>query len=171
MVAFDVSPCIPLACCDGNRRLQRPSGLAEDGPPLLVATALIVAIRTAKWSATIDARNSNSELDKEIDFAAHVALHVLSAVTKLSPSVFPSRNSLGTKPRVKIIRSDRRRVLITHKDCRRTMECRNWRASSPASRLSYNPFLRMHHGDRTQFTAARTAVVVEVDQLLRVAGN
>ena len=40
------------------------------GPSLLIATALIVAIRTAKWSATIDARNSNCELDKEIDFAA-----------------------------------------------------------------------------------------------------
>src|SRR5262249_15992329 len=38
------------------------------GPSLLIATCLIVAIRTAKWSATIDARNSNSELDKEITF-------------------------------------------------------------------------------------------------------
>jgi len=61
------------------------------GPSLLVATCLIVAIRTAKWSATIDAKNSNSELDKEIDFAAHVAQRVLSAVMKLSPSIFPSR--------------------------------------------------------------------------------
>ena len=61
------------------------------GPSLLIATALIVAIRTAKWSATIDARNSNSELDKEIDFAAQVAQRVLSAVMKLSPSIFPSR--------------------------------------------------------------------------------
>jgi hypothetical protein len=61
------------------------------GPSLLIATALIVAIRTAKWSTAIDARNSNSELDKEIDFAAHLARRVLSAVTKLSPSIFPSR--------------------------------------------------------------------------------
>jgi hypothetical protein len=61
------------------------------GPSLLVATALIVAIRTAKSSATIDARKSNSELDKEIDFAAHVAKRVLSAVMKLSPSIFASR--------------------------------------------------------------------------------
>ena len=61
------------------------------GPSLLIATCLIVAIRTAKWSATIDAKNSNSELDKEIDFAEHVAQRVLSAVMKLSPSIFPSR--------------------------------------------------------------------------------
>jgi len=61
------------------------------GPSLLIATCLIVAIRTAKWSASIDAKNSNSELDKEIDFAAHVAQRVLSAVMKLSPSIFLSR--------------------------------------------------------------------------------
>ena len=61
------------------------------GPSLLIATALIVAVRTAKWSATIDARNSNSELEKEIDFAAQVAKRVLSTVMKLSPSIFPSR--------------------------------------------------------------------------------
>lgn len=65
--------------------------LAEDGPSLLIATALIVAIRTSKWSATIDARNSNCDLDKEIDFAAHAARRVLSTVMKLSPSIFPSR--------------------------------------------------------------------------------
>ena len=61
------------------------------GPSLLIATALIVAVRTAKWSATIDARNSNSELEKEIDYAAHVASRVLSTLMKLSPSIFPSR--------------------------------------------------------------------------------
>jgi hypothetical protein len=58
---------------------------------VLIATALMVAIRTAKWSATTDARTSNSELDKEIDFAAHLARRVLSAVIKLSPSIFPNR--------------------------------------------------------------------------------
>jgi hypothetical protein len=61
------------------------------GPSLLIAIALIVAIRTAKWSATIDARNSNCELDKEIDFAANVASRVLSALTSAHPSMFPSR--------------------------------------------------------------------------------
>lgn len=61
------------------------------GPSLLIATALIVAIRTAKWSATIDARNSNSELDREIDYAATIAQRVLSALMKAQPSIFPSR--------------------------------------------------------------------------------
>ena len=61
------------------------------GPSLLIATCLIVAIRTAKWSSAIDARNSNSELDKEIDFAASVAQRVLSALHNAHPSMFPSR--------------------------------------------------------------------------------
>lgn len=60
------------------------------GPSLLIATALIVAIRTAKWSATIDARNSNTELDKEITFAASVAQRVLSALVSSQPSIFPN---------------------------------------------------------------------------------
>jgi hypothetical protein len=61
------------------------------GPSLLIATCLIVAIRTAKWSAGIDAKNSNCELDKEIDFAANVAWRVLTVLTAKSPSMFPSR--------------------------------------------------------------------------------
>ena len=61
------------------------------GPSLLVATCLIVAIRTARWSATIDTKNSNSELDKEITFAASVAQRVLSALASSHPSIFPSR--------------------------------------------------------------------------------
>ena len=47
---------------------------------LLIATCLIVAIRTVRWSATIDVRNSNSELDQEIKYAAGVAHRVLSAI-------------------------------------------------------------------------------------------
>jgi len=61
------------------------------GPSLLIATTLIVAIRTAKWSATIYARNSNSELDKEIDFAARLAQRVLSALQSAHPPIFPRR--------------------------------------------------------------------------------
>jgi len=61
------------------------------GPSLLVATCLIVAIRAARWSATIDSQNSNSELDKEITFAANVAQRILSALTSAHPSLFPSR--------------------------------------------------------------------------------
>lgn len=57
------------------------------GPSLLIATCLIVAIRTAKWSATIDARNSNSELEKEITFAFNVAERVVRAIIGSTRSV------------------------------------------------------------------------------------
>ena len=61
------------------------------GPSLLIATCLIVAIRTAKWSASIDAGNANSEVDKEIEYAANVANRVLSKLESAQPSIFPSR--------------------------------------------------------------------------------
>jgi hypothetical protein len=43
------------------------------GPSLLIAKCLIVAIRTAKWSANSDKTTSGTGLEQEIDFAAHVA--------------------------------------------------------------------------------------------------
>ncbi len=61
------------------------------GPSLLIATCLIVASRTARWSATIDARNSNSELDQEIKYEANVALRVLSKLESEHSSIFPRR--------------------------------------------------------------------------------
>ena len=61
------------------------------GPSLLIATCLIVAIRTARWSATIDTRNSNCELDREIKFAADVTQRVFSKLQAEHPSIFPRR--------------------------------------------------------------------------------
>lgn len=61
------------------------------GPSLLIATCLIVAIRTARWPATHDPVNSNVELEREIEYAARVSQRVLSTLMKLSPSIFPSR--------------------------------------------------------------------------------
>ncbi|HWC18067.1 MAG TPA: hypothetical protein VG498_13690 [Terriglobales bacterium] len=80
------------------------------GPSLLIATALIVAIRTAKWSAAIEVRNSNSELDKEIAYAANVAQRVLSALTSSHPSIFPSKKTA-------VVSTDERRSpgVIAHK--------------------------------------------------------
>jgi hypothetical protein len=68
------------------------------GPSLLIATCLIVAIRTARWSATIDATNSNCELDKEITFAANVAKRVLSALESAQPAIFPRRKQPWYRP-------------------------------------------------------------------------
>jgi hypothetical protein len=59
------------------------------GPSLLIATSLIVAIRTARRSATHDAMTSNIDLDKEIEYAARVAQSVLSTLIAKYPSIFP----------------------------------------------------------------------------------
>ncbi len=48
------------------------------GPSLLIATCIILAIRTAKWPARFDERLSHHELDQEIDYAAGLANRVLS---------------------------------------------------------------------------------------------
>lgn len=60
------------------------------GPSLLVATCLIVAIRTARWSARHDATNSSIELETEIEYAAHVSARVLATLMRKCPSIFPS---------------------------------------------------------------------------------
>jgi hypothetical protein len=60
------------------------------GPSLLIATCLIVAIRTARWSANFDPATSDVDLQKEIRYSAHVASSVLSTLMQTSPSIFPS---------------------------------------------------------------------------------
>jgi hypothetical protein len=51
------------------------------GPSIIIATALIVAIRTAKWVAksSTDAQFSDVdvELDKEVSFAARISIRVM----------------------------------------------------------------------------------------------
>jgi hypothetical protein len=56
---------------------------------LLIATCLIVAIRTARWSATQDSTTSHIDLDREIEYAARVARSVFATLVKTCPSMFP----------------------------------------------------------------------------------
>ena len=60
------------------------------GPSLLIATCLILAIRTAKWAARSDAALSEVDLDLEIDHSAHLASRVLSKLVGKHPSMFPA---------------------------------------------------------------------------------
>lgn len=68
------------------------------GPSLLIATCLIVAIRTAKRPAIADARLSGRELDEEIDFAAHVAQRVLTRLMRMSETIFPQKKEPWYEP-------------------------------------------------------------------------
>ena len=60
------------------------------GPSLLIATCLILAIRTAKWTARSDAALSEVDLDQEIDYSAHLASRVLSKLVSKHPGMFPA---------------------------------------------------------------------------------
>jgi hypothetical protein len=76
---------------------QRPDW-PKMGPSLLIATAVILAIRTAKWPAVFDKSTSHPELDREIDFAAHLARSVLSRLMAKESAVFPQRREPWYQP-------------------------------------------------------------------------
>ena len=65
--------------------------LPKLGPSLLIASALILAIHTAKWPADYDARLSNKNLEKEIDFAIGQANSVPSKLLTKQESLFSQR--------------------------------------------------------------------------------
>ncbi|HTW78849.1 MAG TPA: hypothetical protein VME23_04795 [Terracidiphilus sp.] len=61
------------------------------GPSLLIATCLIVAIRTAKWPVKKDQHLSNRELEEEIEFAAATARRVMVHLMAACETIFPRR--------------------------------------------------------------------------------
>jgi hypothetical protein len=65
------------------------------GPSIIIATALIVAIRTAKWAAKAsgDAQFSDVdvELDREVSFAARISIRVMHELLRKHASLFPEK--------------------------------------------------------------------------------
>jgi hypothetical protein len=68
------------------------------GPSLVIATCLIVAIRTAKRPPVAAEHSSDPELDREIDFAAYVAGRVLAVLVGKKSGLFPARRSAWYQP-------------------------------------------------------------------------
>jgi hypothetical protein len=68
------------------------------GPSLLIATCLILAIRTAKRPPISDKSTADPEMDREIDFAIHLARRVLSALVSKSESIFPQKRDAWYQP-------------------------------------------------------------------------
>jgi hypothetical protein len=60
------------------------------GPSLVIATCLILAIRTAKWAAQPDAKFSEVDLDSVIEYAAHLVGRVLTKLASKNPGIFPA---------------------------------------------------------------------------------
>lgn len=61
------------------------------GPSLLIASALILAIRTARRAADYDPHLSNKDLEKEIDYAIGLAHSLLSKLLSKHDSLFPQK--------------------------------------------------------------------------------
>ena len=75
---------------DRERRTDWP----KLGPSLLIATALIVAIRTAKWAARgaePQFSDVDHELDQEVRFAARVSMRVLRELLSRHEGLFPQK--------------------------------------------------------------------------------
>lgn len=69
------------------------------GPSLLIATCLILAIRTAKWATRSDMTASDCDLEKEIDHAAYVDGRVFAKLVSRNPSIFPKSAGSDTEGR------------------------------------------------------------------------
>jgi hypothetical protein len=69
------------------------------GPSLLIATCLILAIRTARWSLRSgDTTASEMDLEREIEHAAHLAGRVFAKLVSSHPSIFPNAKKPWYQP-------------------------------------------------------------------------
>lgn len=66
------------------------------GPALLIASSLVLAIRSAQWSPTHSDGLSHVEWDSEAEHSVRVAKMVLSHLTARWPELFRPRKQLGT---------------------------------------------------------------------------
>jgi hypothetical protein len=76
------------------------------GPALLIASCLILGIRTAKRTPVFDQSNSDPELDREIEYSIHLARRVLSALLLKCESFFPQKRSPGISQPEMMCRSE-----------------------------------------------------------------
>ena len=70
---------------------QRPDW-PKMGPSLLIASCLILAIRTAKWNVRpADGTTADRDLDVEIEYAVQLAGRVFSALVGRHGNIFPQK--------------------------------------------------------------------------------
>ena len=68
------------------------------GPSLLIASSLILTIRTAKWAAEVRGTANEPEYDVEIANAVRLAGTVLSALVTHHPGLFPQAREPWYQP-------------------------------------------------------------------------
>jgi hypothetical protein len=62
------------------------------GPALLIASSLVLAIRTARWDPTHSDGLANVDLEKEVDHSVRIAKIVMSHLTGRYPELFSLRD-------------------------------------------------------------------------------
>ena len=62
------------------------------GPALLIASSLVLAIRTAQWAPTHSDAVSHAEWDKEVEHSVRIAKIVLSQLTSRCPELFQTKD-------------------------------------------------------------------------------
>ena len=81
---------------DAGLRKSAATRLAQARPSILIATALIVAIRTARWAAKAAGEPGLSdvdiELNREVTFAARIGVWVMHELLRRHESLFPQRS-------------------------------------------------------------------------------
>jgi hypothetical protein len=71
---------------------NREVDLGRMGPTLVIASSLILAIRTAKWPRIVCDTTSQPEWDAEVEQSVKMAHRILSYLLAKSPSLFPHKN-------------------------------------------------------------------------------
>ena len=62
------------------------------GPALLIASSLVLAVRTARWPPTHSDGVSHTEWDKEVEHSVRIAKIVLSHLTSRCPELFQTND-------------------------------------------------------------------------------
>jgi hypothetical protein len=62
------------------------------GPTLVIASGLILAIRTAKWQKALVDTASQTEWDAEVEQSVKMAHRILSHLLAKSPFLFPQKD-------------------------------------------------------------------------------
>jgi hypothetical protein len=66
--------------------------LSKLGPTLIIASSLILAIRTAKWPCVELDMASNREWDVEVEQAVRMAHYIMAHLLAKSPFLFPHKD-------------------------------------------------------------------------------
>ena len=84
-----------MTSTDPNARIggyRREVDHQKLGPALLIASSLVLAIRTARWTPTHSDGVSHTDWDKEVEHSVRIAKIVLSHLTSHCPELFQTKD-------------------------------------------------------------------------------